>query len=113
MALPNSSDTVSKKRMPVDISPTIGAAYQLSVSTTSARQALTAGVGRISIFARGCDMKYLLGGGSVAADNVTSHWISAGERLDFQVDSGQSNIAAIAASGGNGTSGTLEITEIG
>lgn len=115
MPLPPLPDVVSKNRTPVDISPVIGSPYQLSVTGTSASQALTTGIGRISILARDCDMRYALGTGAVTASASTSHFIQRGERLDFALDrTAQTYIAAIAAnSTGNASAGTLEITELG
>lgn len=111
MALPNSSDTVSPKRDPVDVLPTIGSALQLTVTTSSARQQLTAGCRRVSIVANGTAMRYALGDNTVIASGTASHYIAAGERLEFLLDATQTYIAAIGANSAAG--GTLEISEIG
>jgi len=50
-----------------------GEARQLAITTTSASVALTEGVRRISIKARGCDMRYVVGVGAQTANAATSH----------------------------------------
>lgn len=111
MALPNSSDVVSSKRNPVDVLPSIGSALQLTVTTSSARQAFTAGARRVSIVANGTAMRYALGDGTVTASTTTSHYIGASERLEFDLDPSHTYIAAIGANSAAG--GTLEISELG
>jgi hypothetical protein len=85
--------------------PTV--ARQVTVTTTSANTALTSTCKRISIRARGCDMRYSVVG---AADATTSHYIAQDERLDIAVIPG-SSIAAIRESAAT-TNGSLEITEL-
>ena len=89
-----------------------GTPRQLAITTTSASVALTSTVRRISITARGSDMRYVIQAGSApTAVAGTSHWIWERERLDFAV-SASSYIAAIIATGSAATTGTLEITEL-
>ena len=85
-------------------------ARQLAVTTTSASVDLTAGVRRISIKARGCDMRYVIGVGAQTADAATSHFIEAGERLDLAVPAG-ATIAAIRETAAT-SNGSLAITEL-
>jgi hypothetical protein len=98
--------------VPVDVlaRPTI--ARQLPVTPASANQELTNAATRISIYARGCDMRYAVGTGPQTATSTTgvatSHFIASGERLDITVPLDAPNIAALAVSG----EGTLEITEL-
>jgi hypothetical protein len=89
--------------------PTV--ARQLAVTTTSASIALTAGCKRISIRARGCDMRYVVGVGAQTANASTSHFIAQDERLDIAVPAG-STIAAIRESAAL-ANGSLAITELG
>ena len=101
-------------RAPVDTlgQPTV--ARQLSVSGTTANQALTSTCRRISIRARGCPMRYEVGVGAQTASATTSHFIDQDERLDLSVPAG-ANIAAIAIPPwGSSTTGTgsLAITEL-
>lgn len=89
--------------------PTV--ARQLAVTATSASVTLTATCRRVSIRARGCDMRYVVGIGAQTANNATSHFIAQDERMDIAVPLG-STIAAIrdAAATANGS---LAITELG
>lgn len=85
-----------------------GVARQLAAGATSANVALTVGVARISMHARGADIRYSVGSAAQTA-GATSHFIAAGERLDIDVPAATPNIAAIRA---GATDGTLEITEL-
>ncbi len=92
--------------------PTV--ARQLSVSGTTANQALTSTCRRITIRARGCPMRYEVGVGAQTASATTSHFLDQDERLDLSVPAG-ANIAAIAIPPwGSSTTGTgsLAITEL-
>lgn len=84
-----------------------GTARQLTAGAASANTALTSTVGRISIYARGADMRYRVGPAAQIA-SATSHFIGAGERLDINVPA-TPNIAVIRA---GSTDGTLEVTEL-
>ena len=88
-----------------------GTARQVTVTTTSTNTTLSAGVKRISIKARSCDMRYAVGAAAQTASATTSHFIEAGERLDIAVPVG-GNIAVIRDSLA-GVNGTLCITELG
>lgn len=85
-------------------------ARQLAVTATSNSVALTAGCKRISIRARGCDMRYVIGVGAQTANASTDHFIGQDERLDLMVLAG-STIAAIRESAAT-TNGSLAITEL-
>lgn len=98
---------VNEGRMDVEVVPLLGTPRSLSVTTSSARQALTSGVTRVSVTASGCDMAINLGGGTVTAA-TTDHFLQNGERIEFQLRSTETYIAAIASSG----SGTLRISEL-
>jgi len=84
-----------------------GVARQLAAGAASANVALTTTVRRISIYARGADIRYLVGSSAQTA-LLTSHFIASGERLDIDVPA-TPNIAAIRA---GGTDSVLEITEL-
>ena len=83
---------------------------QLAVTATSDSVALTATCRRVSIKARGCDMRYVIGVGAQTANAATSHFIEAGERLDLAVPAG-ATIAAIRESAAT-SNGSLAITEL-
>lgn len=83
-------------------------AHQLSVTDVSSNQVLSQNIFRISIYARGADMRYKIGNSTQTADN-TSHFIANGERLDLYIGNYNTpNIAALTLYG----TGTLEITEL-
>jgi hypothetical protein len=88
--------------------PTV--ARQLPVTDTSASMALTATCRRVSVEARGCDIRYVVGTGAQTANAATSHFISAGGVKDFAVPAG-ATIAAIRETAAT-VNGTLEITEL-
>ena len=89
---------------------TPGVARQVTVTVASANTALTATVTRISIKARTCDMRFMVGAVAQAAVATTSHFIEAGERLDIAVPL-NANIAVIRDSAAT-ADGTLFITEL-
>ena len=88
--------------------PTI--ARQLAVTTTSSSVELTATCRRVSIKARGTDIRYAVGVGAQTADASTSHFLESGERLDIAVPAG-ATLAAIRESAST-TNGSLAITEL-
>ena len=88
--------------------PTI--ARQLAVTTTSSSVELTATCRRVSIKARGTDIRYAVGVGAQTANASTSHFLESGERLDIAVPAG-ATIAAIRESAST-TNGSLAITEL-
>lgn len=87
-----------------------GVARQLTATTTSANTALTANISRISIRARGCDIRYAIGVGTQTANASTSHFIANGERLDLAVPF-NANIAVIRESAAT-VNGSLAVTEL-
>ena len=84
-----------------------GVSRQLTATAASSNTTLTAGVGRISMFARNADIRYVVGSSSQTASS-TSHFIASGERLDIDVPA-TPNIAVIRA---GSTDGVLEVTEL-
>jgi hypothetical protein len=82
-------------------------ARQLTATDTSSNTALTATCRRISMRARGADIRYSIGATAQTA-TATSHFIANGERLDVSVPEG-SNIAVLRDAT---TSGTLCVTEL-
>lgn len=104
---PVSPDT----RMPMDPLGVPTVARQLSVTTSSNSVALTAACRRVSIRARGCDMRYVVGVGTQTANASTSHFIGQDERLDIAVPAG-ATIAAIREAAAT-ANGSLAITELG
>jgi hypothetical protein len=87
-----------------------GIARQLSATATSQNTALTSNIARISIRARGCDIRYAIGIGTQTANAATSHFIANGERLDLAVPLG-ANIAVIRETGAT-INGSLALTEL-
>jgi hypothetical protein len=98
-------------RMTTEVLGIPGVARQLAVTTTTNSVDLTATCRRISIKARDCDMRYAIGTGAQTANASTSHFIEAGERLDFAVPAG-ATIAAIRETAAT-VNGSLAITELG
>lgn len=84
-------------------------ARQIGVTTTPNSTTLSTGVYRISMYAKGGDVRFDIGQGTQYADQ-TCHFIANGERLDFSVTSG-AQIGTVLATGSNPA--TLEITELG
>jgi hypothetical protein len=82
-------------------------ARQLAAGATSANTALTSTVRRISVHARGGNIRYSIGSASQTASG-TSHYIAQGERLDLCVPA-TPNIGVIRA---DATDCTLEVTEL-
>lgn len=104
-------EAVSKANpLPTEILGQPSVARQLAVTTASASQVLTPTCRRISIAAVGCDMRYVVGTGTPAANAATSHYIGADQRLDIAVPAG-ATIAAIRASTAT-QNGVLEISEL-
>lgn len=97
--------------IPVEPLGVPGVARQISVTTSSTNTQLTAGVKRISIKARTCDMRFAVGSTSQTASATASHFIEAGERLDIAVPAG-GHIAVIRDSAAT-ANGTLCVTELG
>lgn len=97
-------------RMTTEVLGIPGVARQLAVTTATASVALTATCRRVSIKARGCDMRYTVGTGAQTANAATSHFIEAGERLDLAVPAG-ATIAAIRETAAT-VNGSLAITEL-
>ena len=82
-------------------------AWQVPVTTTAATQVLTPAIKRISIKARGCDMRYSLTG---TASATTSHFIEQGERLDLRVN--PSTTVSVVRDSAATVNGSLAITEL-
>ena len=97
-------------RLPTEILGQPSVAWQLAVTTASASQALTTTCRRISIRARGCDMRYVVGTGAQTASATTSHFIGQDERLDIAVPA-NAVIAAIRESAAT-ANGSLAISEL-
>ena len=85
-------------------------ARQLTATATSASTTLTANISRISIRARSCDIRYVVGVGTLTANATTSHFIANGERLDIAVPFGAS-IGVIRESAAT-VNGSLAVTEL-
>ena len=93
--------------VPVDTLAAVGVARQLAAGSASVNTALTTTCRRISIHARGADIRYVIGTGAQVASG-TSHFVASGERLDIDV-AASSQIAVIRA---GSTDGTLEVSEL-
>lgn len=85
-------------------------ARQLTATATSASTTLTANVSRISIRARSCDIRYVVGVGTQTANASTSHFIANGERLDIGIPFGAS-IGVIRDTAAT-VDGSLTVTEL-
>ena len=91
--------------MPVDTLASVGVARLIAMGATSANVALTTTTRRVSIHATVAGF-YAVGTGAQTA-SATSHYIGAGERLDFDV-AANTQIATIRAT----ADGTLYISEL-
>jgi len=87
-----------------------GTARQQATTTTSANVELTAGVGRVSLCARGQPLRYVVGSSAQTANAATSHYLGAGDRVDIGLPA-TPNIAVIRASDAT-ADGAAEFTEI-
>ncbi len=96
----------------VEILGVPGVARQLTTTDAAQNEQLTSGVKRISMRAITKDARFLIQTASTpAANNATSHFIAAGERLDFAVpDAGYICYIRDSAADANGK---LEVTELG
>jgi hypothetical protein len=86
---------------------TPGVARQIAAGAASVNTLLTSTCRRISIHARGADVRYSIGATTQTASGA-SHFIAAGERLDLSVPL-NARIGVIRA---DATDGTLELTEL-
>lgn len=87
-----------------------GVARHLSATASSQNTALTTTTSRISMRARGADIRFQVGVGAQTANASTSHFIGNGERLDFAVPL-NANIAVIRDTAA-ASDGTLSISEL-
>jgi len=104
------SPALSTGAVPVETIKQALVARQLAAaasSGSSANTVLTTTCRRISIYARGADIRYAIGSSSQTA-GTTTHFIAAGERLDLAVPA-TPNIAVLGATL---TTATLEVTEL-
>lgn len=84
-------------------------ARQLAAGIASANTALSTTAWAISIRAVTADIRFSLGSTSQTANATTSHFIAAGERLEFRLGVATPNIGVIRA---GATNGVLEVTEL-
>ncbi len=85
-------------------------ARQLAAAAGNASTALTTTCTRISLFARTCDIRFVIGNGAQTASATTSHFCGLGERLEFVI-AASSSIGVIRDTAA-GANGTLEVTEL-
>jgi hypothetical protein len=107
---PLTNDQLRASPVQVEILGVPGVSRQLAVTTSSASVALTTGCRRISIRARGCNIRYVIGTGAQTASATASHFIGQDERLDLAVPA-SATIAAIRESAAT-DNGSLAITEL-
>jgi hypothetical protein len=94
-------------------------ARSLGVTNVSQNMALTANTARISVFARGCDLRFALSASaaptvantapSVAGTATNTHFVAQGERIEVPA---LAYIAWIADSASASQTGTAEVTEL-
>ncbi len=82
-------------------------ARQLTATSASANTALTTTCRRVSLYARGADIRYLIGSTSQTA-SATSHFLANGERVEIRLPN-TPNIGVIRASA---IDAILEVTEL-
>jgi len=83
---------------------------QLTATSSSQNTVLTSTISRVSLRARGCDVRYVIGVGTQTANASTSHFIGNGERLDLAIPYG-ANIALIRDTSAT-VDGSIELTEL-
>jgi hypothetical protein len=98
-------DASATNPFPVDTLAALGVSRLVAMGATSTNLALTTTTRRVSIHATVAGF-YAVGTGAQTASS-TSHYIGAGERLDFDV-AANTQIAAIRST----TDGTLYISEL-
>ena len=96
----------------VEVLGTPSASYQLNATASGSNQALTSTCTRISIRCRTSDCRLTIGttNQSTAVNATSSHFILAGERLDFAVPLG-SHLGYIRDTAAT-ANGVLEVTEL-
>ena len=87
-----------------------GVARQLTTVVTTVNTTLTVGIRAVSIFSRTSDARFRIGTGAQTA-TATSHYIAAGERLDFDT-SGLAAPAIAIIFGPAAVATVLEISEL-
>lgn len=85
-------------------------ARNVTATTASVNTQLTPTVQRISMRARGADLRYSVGATAQTADAATSHFIAEDERLDIAIPAG-GHIAVIRDSAAT-ANGTLCLSEL-
>ena len=98
---------LSTGAVPVETIKQALVARQLAAGAASANTVLTPTTRRISIYARGGDVRFLIGSAAQTA-LATSHFIAQGERLDLAVPA-TPNIAVLRD---GATDGVLELSEL-
>lgn len=86
-------------------------ARQIAATNESSSTTLTPGLRGVSLLARTCDIRFVIGPGAQTANNATSHFIAVGERLDYSVPFTDARIGVIRAAGAT-IDGVLEVTEL-
>jgi len=104
------SPALSTGAVPVETIKQALVARQIAVTSTSNPQQLTMTTRRISIYARGADMRFRITTATSTALQ-TDHFIAQGERLDLAVGA-TPWVTAIADSASGSQTGTLEVTEL-
>jgi hypothetical protein len=102
----------SKLTAPIPVEP-LGipaVARQQAVTVSNADVTLTATCKRVSLYARTCNMRYAVGNVAQTANNATSHFLAAWERVDISVPL-NAHIAFIRDTGAT-VDGQVEITEL-
>lgn len=87
-----------------------GTSYALTTTSSSANQALTAGIKAITIYARNADAYIQIGSGAQTASS-SSMYVGSGERIDLDASQYASpNIAVIYGPGA--AAAVLQVTEL-
>lgn len=90
---------------------TPGVPRQLAATASNASTALSTDIRGVSLLARGCDIRFVIGPGAQTANATTSHFIANGERLDYTVPYSSSQIGVIRDTAAV-ANGVLEVTEL-
>ena len=107
---PTASGELIGSRLGVEPLGQSAVARQVSVTASSTSVTLTATCRRISIRARACNMRYVIGTGAQTADASTSHFIAQDERLDLAVPANA--VLAVIRESAATVDGSLAVTEL-
>jgi len=85
-------------------------AWQLAASGAGSEQVLSLTVTRITIYARDCDQRFLVGTGTLTVSSTASHFLPMGRSMDIAVEAGSK--IAVKRDSAAIQDGVLEVSEL-